>query len=287
KRSPHHITFPSNPPLQPPNTPPNSSISTLHDSDGCWCTTPYGTCTSRARTSVHRLAPHRLAHKHANPILLRNRLPCNNYLGSGPTHQSSYLASRTKSLILAIQSPSDASPRAIHYPKITWTADGENIPSSTRLRLGDFVTQDGSVVHSFLNISSVEVGDGKEYACNAESDFGRAFHQARLNVPSSPVGRPFQNKTALVGQTAVFVCPVAGYPPVTFCMGESAVCRFCCQSESTFQSVFQIDPGLQNGRSGNDYALSFATGFPCSELCQSIGVIHGVLLSILDRRCLP
>ncbi|GFU19915.1 down syndrome cell adhesion molecule-like protein 1 homolog [Nephila pilipes] len=97
-------------------------------------------------------------------------------------------------------------------PKITWTADGESIPSSSRLRLGDFVTQDGSVVHSFLNISSVEVGDGKEYSCNAESDFGRAFHQARLNVPSSPVGRPFQNKTALVGQTAIFVCPVAGYP---------------------------------------------------------------------------
>ncbi|GFY45973.1 down syndrome cell adhesion molecule-like protein Dscam2 [Trichonephila inaurata madagascariensis] len=97
-------------------------------------------------------------------------------------------------------------------PKITWTADGESIPSSSRLRLGDFVTQDGSVVHSFLNISSVEVGDGKEYSCNAESDFGRAFHQAKLNVPSSPVGRPFQNKTALVGQTAVFVCPVAGYP---------------------------------------------------------------------------
>ncbi|GBM47955.1 Down syndrome cell adhesion molecule-like protein Dscam2 [Araneus ventricosus] len=101
-------------------------------------------------------------------------------------------------------------------PKITWTADGESIPSSTRLRLGDFVTQDGSVVHSFLNMSSVEVGDGKEYACNAESDFGRAFHQAKLNVPSSPVGRPFQNKTALVGQTAIFVCPVAGYPLTHF-----------------------------------------------------------------------
>ncbi|KAG8199384.1 hypothetical protein JTE90_000253 [Oedothorax gibbosus] len=108
-------------------------------------------------------------------------------------------------------------------PKITWTADGENIPSSVRLRLGDFVTQDGSVVHSFLNISSVEVGDGKDYACNAESDFGRAFHQGRLNVPSSPIGRPAQNKTALVGQTAVFVCPVAGYPLAHFAWEKDGV----------------------------------------------------------------
>ena len=109
-------------------------------------------------------------------------------------------------------------------PKITWTADGESIPTSARIRLGDFVTQDGSVVHSFLNISSVEVGDSKDYACQAESDFGSATHQGRINVPSSPIARLPQNKTALVGQTATFVCPVAGYPLTHFAWekGESS-----------------------------------------------------------------
>lgn len=45
---------------------------------------------------------------------------------------------------------------------------------------GDFVQPDGSAVVSFVNISTLRVQDGGEYACKATNDVGVIEHTARI-----------------------------------------------------------------------------------------------------------
>ncbi|XP_023234039.1 Down syndrome cell adhesion molecule-like protein Dscam2 isoform X1 [Centruroides sculpturatus] len=100
-------------------------------------------------------------------------------------------------------------------PVITWTADDEVIPTSGRIRQGDFVTTDG-IIHSYLNLSKVEVQDGRTFTCKAQSEFGTTSHSANINVLGPPVARPTTNKTVLAGETMSLRCPVSGYPIVSY-----------------------------------------------------------------------
>ncbi|KAK8788727.1 hypothetical protein V5799_021505 [Amblyomma americanum] len=97
-------------------------------------------------------------------------------------------------------------------PQVTWTLDGDTVPESYHVRVGDYVSSE-RLVHSYVNFTSVRVEDGGLYACEARNSAGQATHSGRLVVPGKPVlRRPVGNVTALAGHTMVLHCPVAGHP---------------------------------------------------------------------------
>lgn len=96
-------------------------------------------------------------------------------------------------------------------PQITWTRDGESIYESQHLRIGDFVTSDGTV-HSYVNISGVHVSDGGNYQCTANNDVGAVSYAQRIKIYGNPFIRPMQNISLVSGTTLQIHCPVSGYP---------------------------------------------------------------------------
>ena len=53
-------------------------------------------------------------------------------------------------------------------PQITWTLDGSSLTEHSRLRVGDYVTNQGHV-NSFVNLTSVRIEDGGIYSCTGKS----------------------------------------------------------------------------------------------------------------------
>ncbi|XP_049268838.1 Down syndrome cell adhesion molecule-like protein Dscam2 [Rhipicephalus sanguineus] len=97
-------------------------------------------------------------------------------------------------------------------PQVTWALDGDSVPESYNVRVGDYVSSE-RLVHSYVNLTGVRVEDGGLYACEARNSAGQASHSARLIVPGRPVlRRPMGNVTALAGRSMVLHCPVAGHP---------------------------------------------------------------------------
>ncbi|XP_070392547.1 cell adhesion molecule Dscam1-like [Dermacentor albipictus] len=97
-------------------------------------------------------------------------------------------------------------------PQVTWALDGDSVPESYNVRVGDYVSSE-RLVHSYVNLTGVRVEDGGLYACEARNAAGQASHSARLVVPGRPVlRRPMRNVTALAGCTMILHCPVAGHP---------------------------------------------------------------------------
>nr|XP_037276464.1 Down syndrome cell adhesion molecule-like protein Dscam2 [Rhipicephalus microplus] len=97
-------------------------------------------------------------------------------------------------------------------PQVTWTLDGDSVPESYNVRVGDYVSSE-RLVHSYVNLTGVRVEDGGLYACEARNSAGQASHAAHLIVPGRPVlRRPMANVTALAGHSMVLHCPVAGHP---------------------------------------------------------------------------
>ncbi|KAL3200832.1 hypothetical protein MRX96_013100 [Rhipicephalus microplus] len=97
-------------------------------------------------------------------------------------------------------------------PQVTWTLDGDSVPESYNVRVGDYVSSE-RLVHSYVNLTGVRVEDGGLYACEARNSAGQASHAAHLIVPGRPVlRRPMVNVTALAGRSMVLHCPVAGHP---------------------------------------------------------------------------
>lgn len=87
------------------------------------------------------------------------------------------------------------------------------VVSNGKLRVGDFVTQDGKV-HSFVNISKVSISDAGYYKCVANNGLHSVEHEQRIDVlGGATVARPMANLSALAGTLHVQVkCPFAGYP---------------------------------------------------------------------------
>ncbi|XP_022258613.1 Down syndrome cell adhesion molecule-like protein Dscam2, partial [Limulus polyphemus] len=96
-------------------------------------------------------------------------------------------------------------------PQITWTRDGTAVPEAYHIRVGDYVSGTNTV-NSYINISTVSVQDGATYACIATNGAGQAYHSERVDVYGPPFVRPMANHTVLGGGTAIFHCPVSGYP---------------------------------------------------------------------------
>ncbi|XP_070392553.1 cell adhesion molecule Dscam1-like [Dermacentor albipictus] len=96
-------------------------------------------------------------------------------------------------------------------PQITWTLDGEAVAETMRLRIGDFVTNDGQV-NSFVNLTAATTEDGGRYQCHASNDAETVSHGARLNVRGPPLVRAMRNVSVLAGRTLMVHCPAAGYP---------------------------------------------------------------------------
>lgn len=95
-------------------------------------------------------------------------------------------------------------------PQITWTLDG--FPLDARnIRIGDFVTSENNVI-SFVNISSIEIKNGGEYACKASSDVSSVEHRGSINVIGYPLVRSMSNFSLVSGTTLSIQCPVGGYP---------------------------------------------------------------------------
>ncbi|CAN8004190.1 unnamed protein product, partial [Ixodes pacificus] len=96
-------------------------------------------------------------------------------------------------------------------PQITWSLDGSPVVENLRLRIGDFVTNDG-FVNSFVNITSATTEDGGRYECHVSNDVESVVHGARLNVRGPPFVRAMSNVSVLAGATLVVSCPAAGHP---------------------------------------------------------------------------
>lgn len=96
-------------------------------------------------------------------------------------------------------------------PQISWTLDGDQLSESRRIKTGDYVHLDGSVV-SYVNITDLAVPDGGLYGCEARNDVGAVSHTARIDVFGPPFIRPMGNMTVVAGTTVTIMCPVSGYP---------------------------------------------------------------------------
>ncbi|XP_022240087.1 Down syndrome cell adhesion molecule-like protein Dscam2 [Limulus polyphemus] len=96
-------------------------------------------------------------------------------------------------------------------PQVTWTRDGIAVPEAFHTRIGDYVSA-ANTVNSYVNISTVNIEDGGKFACLAKNGAGTVFHSGRMDVYGPPFVRPMVNQTVLAGRSAVFYCPVSGYP---------------------------------------------------------------------------
>ncbi|KAL1430485.1 hypothetical protein MTO96_014928 [Rhipicephalus appendiculatus] len=56
-------------------------------------------------------------------------------------------------------------------PQVTWTLDGDSVPESYNVRVGDYVSSE-RLVHSYVNLTGVRVEDGGLYACEARNSAG-------------------------------------------------------------------------------------------------------------------
>ncbi|XP_074599693.1 cell adhesion molecule Dscam1-like [Brevipalpus obovatus] len=96
-------------------------------------------------------------------------------------------------------------------PQITWTLDGGPIAENHRVRVGDFVSNEG-LVNSFVNITSITVREGGLYSCAASNGRYTAHHSARITVYGTPYVKPMDNVTILSGTTVYLQCPFSGHP---------------------------------------------------------------------------
>jgi hypothetical protein len=100
-------------------------------------------------------------------------------------------------------------------PQIVWHSYSEPLVERPQLRIGDFVSADGSV-HSFVNLSRVLPMDGGLYTCSARNAVGMATRSAFVRVRGAPpVIKPISNVTALAGHFFAVQCPFAADGPLT------------------------------------------------------------------------
>ncbi|XP_074595893.1 cell adhesion molecule Dscam1-like isoform X2 [Brevipalpus obovatus] len=92
-------------------------------------------------------------------------------------------------------------------PQIIWTSHGYPVQDTVRLRIGDYVASDGSVI-SFINITRLSVEEGGRYECTAVNDFGKQSSTAWIHViGSAPYIKPMRNITVVAGRMMSINCP--------------------------------------------------------------------------------
>ncbi|KAL1479800.1 hypothetical protein MTO96_051573 [Rhipicephalus appendiculatus] len=96
-------------------------------------------------------------------------------------------------------------------PQITWSVYDIQVQDSSRVRVGDYVSRDGSVI-SFVNVTRVRHEDGGAYRCEASNVHGSHVHSGRLNVLGPPAVHDMPNRTVVAGRRAVLHCPYYGHP---------------------------------------------------------------------------
>lgn len=96
-------------------------------------------------------------------------------------------------------------------PQITWSVYDVQVQDSSRVRVGDYVSRDGSVI-SFVNFTRVRLEDGGAYRCEAANEHGKDAYSARLNVIGAPMVLPMTNRTVVAGRKLLLHCPFSGYP---------------------------------------------------------------------------
>ncbi|KAF8796641.1 Down syndrome cell adhesion molecule-like [Argiope bruennichi] len=96
-------------------------------------------------------------------------------------------------------------------PQITWYSYDLPVQDTSRIRVGDYVSREGSVI-SFINITRVEVSDGGQYECRAINEYGVDAFSSIVHVRGPPSIRPIRNRTAVAGDFLIIHCPISGYP---------------------------------------------------------------------------
>ncbi|XP_065306423.1 cell adhesion molecule Dscam1-like [Dermacentor albipictus] len=96
-------------------------------------------------------------------------------------------------------------------PQITWSIYDVQVQDSSRVRVGDYVSRDGSVI-SFVNVTRARHEDGGAYRCEASNEHGSQAHAGRLNVLGPPAVHDMPNRTVVAGRRAVLHCPYYGHP---------------------------------------------------------------------------
>lgn len=95
-------------------------------------------------------------------------------------------------------------------PQIIWTSHGYAVQDTSRLRIGDYVSSDGSVI-SFINISRVSIEEGGRYECSAINDLGSETAMAWIHVIGPPFIKPMRNMTVVAGRPMFINCPFSVY----------------------------------------------------------------------------
>ncbi|XP_015786890.1 Down syndrome cell adhesion molecule-like protein Dscam2 isoform X1 [Tetranychus urticae] len=95
-------------------------------------------------------------------------------------------------------------------PQIMWTTHGYPVSDSARLRIGDYVSSEGSVI-SFINISRVSVEEGGRYECTAINDLGSESAQSWINVIGPPFIKLMRNLTVVASRPIYINCPYSVY----------------------------------------------------------------------------
>lgn len=95
-------------------------------------------------------------------------------------------------------------------PQIMWTTHGYPVSDSARLRIGDYVSSEGSVI-SFINISRVSVEEGGRYECTAINDLGSESAQSWIHVIGPPFIKLMRNLTVVASRPMYINCPYSVY----------------------------------------------------------------------------
>ncbi|GIX77099.1 hypothetical protein CEXT_366071 [Caerostris extrusa] len=97
-------------------------------------------------------------------------------------------------------------------PQITWYSYDMPVQDTSRIRVGDYVSREGSVI-SFINITRVEIltADSMNAALSMNTEWTLFVHRPRQDL--RPSG-PYRIEQQSLGTS--FDCPLSGYPATPF-----------------------------------------------------------------------
>ena len=80
------------------------------------------------------------------------------------------------------------------------------------IRIGDYVSDDGRVIMSHLNLTTVSNEDGGIFSCEAINEVSRIKHSAVIQVYGPPVVLGMPNVSVTSSGKLLLDCPISGFP---------------------------------------------------------------------------
>ncbi|KAG1665359.1 Down syndrome cell adhesion molecule [Nymphon striatum] len=96
-------------------------------------------------------------------------------------------------------------------PFIKWNLDGQVLKESSKFRIHEYMTKDGSISNT-LNVTNVQSKDGGLYTCIALNKVGEKRYTGKLHVYGLPLVKEMLNRTVVAGENFLLHCYTSGYP---------------------------------------------------------------------------